>query len=130
MNCKPGDMAIVVKGDLSAGRIVRCVRLLSLGDTVKSKCGKTLHVSNAVPQGPLWLLEGYVCAEVNMARNVLEVPACPDSHLRPIRPSDAPDETLAWKPVPATPETAPAAPSTVEPVAWKRFTMPRREVTA
>lgn len=80
LNCKPGDMAIVVKsknGD-QIGRIVECIRLD--GERVFSD-GMTAFAWETAPS-----LVG------ESGRSTL----CPDHWLRPIRPGEGDDETLIW----------------------------------
>lgn len=86
MRCKVGDLAVIV-GGLFPENIGRMVDVLSWDadedmwlakavGSIRGIClGKVVEKSNA-----------YVCAD--------------DRHLRPIRPGDGQDETLAWKPVP------------------------------
>jgi len=80
MNCKPGDLAVVVRitdprAKKHLGRIVRVTQMLPLGGE------------------PLWWFEP-VIDEFVLAH---------DSSLRPIRDpgDDAQDETLQWLPVPS-----------------------------
>lgn len=94
LNCKPGDLAVVVAGERSAGRIVNCVRLVESGDAVTSKCGRkvSLRVSAAHPS---WHIEGYTFQGVTGGL-VLELPVAQDSGLRPLRANGGEDETLDW----------------------------------
>lgn len=84
MNCKPQELAIVVRTRCGnqVGKIVRCVRPIRFifSDMEETDC---------------WITEPML---TNGRR---EVP-CPDSWLRPIRDpgDDARDETLLWKPTP------------------------------
>lgn len=71
MNCKPGDLAIVVRGEpvKNLGRVVRCIKLeLLFGE-------------------PCWRVED------DDARFA-------DNCLRPIRDNDGEDETLIWAGLP------------------------------
>lgn len=82
MNCKPGDLAIVVRGlDLDPppkGAIVRLARISRVWSDA-------------------WELDPPVFCPVD-GREI----HVPDHHLRPIRPQadDATDETLTWLDVP------------------------------
>jgi hypothetical protein len=88
MNCKPGDLAIVVGGNglgydplKMRGRIVRCIRLLGadeLGDEYDEA-------------DPTWEVD----IEVIDPDSGLQV-GIEDDFLRPIRPDDGEDETLTW----------------------------------
>ena len=97
MNCKPGDLAVVVVGAHSAGRIVRCVRLMSLGEALWSKCNRHHGVVNAADQ--VWLIDGFV-RDSTPDGSLAEFSACRDAVLRPIRNpgDDAVDESKAWLP--------------------------------
>lgn len=85
LNCKPGDLAIVIAG------------------SPVENIGKIIKVTKLIPSyfGPAWEFEGSGllggCTEIT------------DYCLRPIRDpgEDAKDETLEWLPVP-TPEVAAA----------------------
>ena len=81
LNCKVGDLAIVVRSVAgNEGKIVRCLELLPSG------------IDGAHPrQGALWRTDralnrveesGLKCSPANL---------CPDSFLRPIRPLDEPE---------------------------------------
>jgi hypothetical protein len=98
MNCKPGDLAIVVDSDANnEGKIVRCVRL-SADNSVYSL------VTRRWEYGPVWEIEPHL---TNVFGRLCDY--CADNQLRPIRPQDdhATDETLLWLPVPSqTEETA------------------------
>lgn len=93
MNCKPGDLAIVVRGAKSGGRIVRCIRLVSMGAIMLTKCGRPVQLTGWTE--PVWALDGWVVFEIAPYGEV-EVPAAADSCLRPIRDpgDDAKDEML------------------------------------
>ena len=91
MNCKPGDLAVVVKsfaGNL--GRIVRCIRLRSEAATVRRPDGS--FVTDAI-----WEID--TCLPDFSGT---QGPFCQDSLLRPIRDpgDDAIDESLQWLRVP------------------------------
>ena len=89
MNCKPGDLAVIVRSERAPehiGKIVTCVRphiflgveCWEITPTLKNSTGGTAY----------W--------------------AVPDRQLRPIRDpgDDAQDETLEWLPVPRQDEVA------------------------
>lgn len=84
MNCKPGDLAVVVRSSgENLGRIVTCIRLATAAEFVSQ------NISTA--QGEMWLL-----AELTLHTGGRMKPYAPDSHLRPIRDNDGEDETLTW----------------------------------
>jgi hypothetical protein len=76
MNCKPGDLAVMVKSEAgNEGRIVRC---LSLTHASYRKFGS----------GPAWFTEPMLKNEDGKSLPTLDV--C----LRPIRPGDISDEEV------------------------------------
>lgn len=88
MNCKPGDLAVVIRSKCSdhIGMLVTVV-------------GPAL-----IPELGMWTIEP-----------VKPIPCpspfgwkCRDSSLRPIRDQPGQDETLTWAPVPAVKEGVPA----------------------
>lgn len=94
LNCKPKDLALVVSGEKSAGRVVKCIRLVQFGDTVFSKCGmkvRLMPTSNVAA----WHIEGHTFQDVGWDL-VLELPVAQDYGLRPLRPGEGEDETLTW----------------------------------
>jgi hypothetical protein len=84
MNCKPGDLAVIVKAvnPANLGQIVRCVSLLP-----RWAC--------AYPTGyrfaDCWRTEQPFRGWDGTLSTV-----CPDEALRPIRDQDGEDETLTW----------------------------------
>lgn len=84
MNCKPGDLAEYVGGDIWA---------------IDAYIGKRFIVLSAnVPDidgAAYWWVQPVFDAKKG---------DCADRHLRPIRPTDGQDETLTWKALPRTPE--------------------------
>lgn len=79
MNCKPGDLAIVVKSIAgNEGKIVRVLRL---------------HPSPPLQffDGPRWLIDQVLLDSLGRPIDHLA-----DRVLRPIRDSDREDETLTW----------------------------------
>jgi hypothetical protein len=94
MNCKPGDMAVVVVGE-NRGVLCRCLHLSGVSALASVLMGV---------QGPFWRVE-----LLSRAVNSLDEPLpaghlalIEDRRLRPIRDpgDDATDETLNWLPVP------------------------------
>ncbi len=74
MNCKPGDLAVIVSGKAFKAFIGRIVRVVAT-------------------DGFLW------STEESLDGNQYAI-LLPDSCLRPLRDNDATDETLLWLPVP------------------------------
>jgi len=90
MNCKPGDLAIVVKSAAgNEGKIVRCERLAS-----SLELKETLYN----PNYPTWVIDQPLKTKFGFYRAL-----APDFFLRPIRNpgEDAKDQTLEWLPVPS-----------------------------
>jgi hypothetical protein len=84
MNCKPGDLAVVVKADnvASIGRIVRCMSL------VPALLVRGRYRNRAAD---CWYTDVDVTTwDGSLSRY------CPDDCLRPIRDQDGEDETMAW----------------------------------
>lgn len=92
MNCKPGDLAIIIASSAgNEGKIVRCVRLLKANDYWFKPSGQ--RYADAT-----WEIDRLLPDYAGHLGNTIG-----DSQLRPIRdPSeDAKDETLEWLPVPS-----------------------------
>lgn len=96
LNCKPGDLAVIV-GPVStlslSGRIVQCVRLLEDGELVD---GFDWVVDVG---GPTWLIESSG-SPMLWGNDLVMRRAFADWRLRPIRDNDGEDETLQWLDVP------------------------------
>ena len=79
MNCKPGDLAIVVKSMCgNEGKVVECKRLLGAVEFADGEVRVSWELTQKLPVG-------------RHRHNIF-----PDAWLRPIRPSDGTDETLIW----------------------------------
>lgn len=88
MNCKPGDLAIVVGGRgleidplKMRGRIVRCIRILGPDDLL----------GRYDESDPTWEVDLDVRDPIDGVRVGID-----DNFLRPIRDNDGEDETLQW----------------------------------
>ena len=89
MNCKQGELAIVVKSFAgNEGKIVRCKKLL-LGH-------KQINQEMGVHYSPAWETESNFLGCFGGVHGILA-----DFQLRPLRDSDGEDETLQWAPVPS-----------------------------
>lgn len=101
MNCKQGDLAIVVGSDFGQnGMIVTCLRLLKTNEVVDN--------IRFLKPGVTWVVDRPLTyRSAHLGVRVAHI--APDEALRPIgKPSDDEvDETLLWLPVPST-ETADA----------------------
>ena len=100
MNCKQGDLAVVVRSFAGQeGKIVRCVKYVG-----------PINFDGAPAFPDCWRVDPplYVAADGRKAQWVA------DSCMRPIRDSKGDDETLAWAgakrapEVPAAPQLSPA----------------------
>lgn len=92
MNCKQGDLAIIIKANNpdNLGRIVQCVQYLGI---------RWLRYRNGISEEPCWLLDRpYMTFDGKPSQT------CSDNVLRPLRNPPGEDETLQWagKPVPIT----------------------------
>lgn len=88
MNCKKGDLAIVVKSVCgNEGKIVTCLELIDDLQWMKGD----------LPDGvePGWIIDTELIAFDGSKSNLAK-----DSALRPIRDQPGEDETLTWAPVP------------------------------
>lgn len=102
MNCKPGDLALVVKSKCgNEGKIVYVVR-----PATEEEYDSFVHKK----EGHHWWVEAKGALIFSTAGHGRRETCLPDARLRPIRDpgEDARDETLTWLPVPAqrTKETA------------------------
>lgn len=62
LNCEAGKLAIVLKTEVNAGRIVTPLRLLTSDDVLVSRCGNYTFQWDALTiafNGPLWILDGW-----------------------------------------------------------------------
>lgn len=95
MNCKPGDLAVLVKSFVNnEGRIFRCIRLASERE-VKANC--------------FWVYPNAWVIDTPLLTNTGNFVAMAyDQHMRPIRDpgEDAQDESHAWLPPVPTKEHA------------------------
>jgi hypothetical protein len=85
MNCRPGDMAVIVNGG-------------QFHSEHEGKIVQVLHLLSPTADGPLWAYQPPLMS----SKFRVVIPGVEDIVLRPIRDpgDDATDETLAWKPVP------------------------------
>lgn len=110
MNCKPGESAFVVRSTLPGGGpnvvppelvglIVTVGRLLPpmLGQPI----WRLRESISFVAQHKAWASKSNGAMVCVVPGRSYQVNALPDACLLPIRPSDEPDETLAWPPVPS-----------------------------
>lgn len=99
MNCKQGDLAVIVDSDVgNCGKIVRCVSLH--GSRTHDLDGLKFDGYSSIR----WVIDPPVsCGWVGGGFGNLYT--IEDQDLRPIRPTDGEDETLSWKAVPKQPET-------------------------
>lgn len=89
LNCKPGDLAVLVRSVCgNEGKLCRCERFL--GKVLFRWLDGTLSVM------PAWKVDRAFLVSSGRMNDVV-----PDCFLRPIRPSDDPDETLTWAGLPA-----------------------------
>ena len=105
MNCKPGDLAVIVDSHKnnpdSAGAICEVVCSVSFGDVTLPN-GTPSYYSRTEPG---WVIKLHSKVMVKWWDGVMrraEYACCPDSKLRPIRDNPGQDETLTWLDVPST----------------------------
>ena len=81
MNCKPGDLAIIVDGGSYPEVIGKIIKCESLDEP------SMLH-------GPMWFTDGSIFSRKG------KITAIADKCLKPLRDNPGQDETLNWLPVP------------------------------
>lgn len=87
MNCKEGDLAVVIRNDYGeAGKIVTCIRLAGQNDLVQHNVRD--------PAEPVWVID------FHLKNSRSRAPLARDCSLRPIRDQTGEDESLVWKDVP------------------------------
>lgn len=91
MNCKPGDLAVVVGGVASLGKVLTCLRLATQAEL------EALWFQDDVP---VWIVDRTL--ETLSGRRLSLAPDC---MLRPIRPGDITDEEVCDLYAPKLPET-------------------------
>lgn len=90
MNCKPGDLAIVVQSRIgNLGKVVRCIRLATDADL---KAQKVMSLNE-----PYWVIEGTLTAMCIVTSEVGEVSVCPDAILRPLRGNEPETDVVTDK---------------------------------
>ena len=90
MNCKQGDLAVIVRSTHGhEGKIVRC---LAVYVGYSTYYGKRLHSPS---ESIVWLLD------TTLNKGDQENNLANDCCLRPIRDQDGQDETLTWLDVPS-----------------------------
>lgn len=94
LNCNQGDLAVVVRSECgNEGKIVRCLRAALPGEIHKSEC-KTAEIEIATLG--CWVVDQLLEWKMNpLARSTKHFLA-KDAVLRPLRPGEGDDETLAW----------------------------------
>lgn len=82
MNCKPGDLAVIVRSTdgQAVGRFVECLQM----------------DGNHSEFGPIWRVRTEGRGIVTIHGTLAIVLHMPDAWLRPIRPDEGEDETLTW----------------------------------
>lgn len=81
MNCQPGDLAIIIKSFAgNEGKIVRCIKFIG------SACSE---LGNLYCGTDYWLIDTHI-----QATDGSTGPVARDCYLRPIHPTDEPDEML------------------------------------
>ena len=99
MNCKQGDLAIVVrskKGSQQIGKIVRCVRLAP--GTVKSTDGDFINLN--IDCGDWWEVD-VPLRLFSKAKGEVLANYCPDYSLKPLIDGDGEDEIISIAGIPS-----------------------------
>lgn len=99
MNCKPGDLAVVVRSaNGNEGKLVTCIRLATSHD---------LAIADVFRVDPVWVIDRQLLATNEYRQKRCHVHLCPDENLRPIRPQPDDAEDLRFADLP-TKQGAPA----------------------
>lgn len=99
MNCKPGDLAVVIGPGITpgiVGRFVTVIRPAVMGERFPSDIG-TIRWTGDVPA---WVVESanplpWLASKSNRLHH-MNRRAIGDAYLRPIRDQPGEDETLTW----------------------------------
>lgn len=104
MNCKQGDLAFIVNSTQHPevnGMIVRVIRRIIPGEALRLSNGKGVRVR--FDRTADWLIESegsllpyFSDRDGRLEKHYVTQRPFGDRYLRPIRGSDAPDETLVW----------------------------------
>ena len=87
MNCREGDLAVVVGGERTRRNVGRVVRVIALAGPE--------DFDPLVPRDRCWRVDTPMRWDSLLFGSVM-CPVAPDEYLRPIRDNDGEDETLAW----------------------------------
>lgn len=80
MNCKPGDLAIIVRSEFgNSGKIVTCLRLASYAEVPADMQWRDF---------PVWIVDRNIPGTCSSGPHIW------DDYLRPIRPNDGEDEMI------------------------------------
>jgi len=90
MNCKPGDLAMVVRSysGLNYGRVVRCIRTVTVQEVVNALRRGGIKAVHDGRQEVYWAIEGSMLVRGVRTNRSIEVPFAPDSSLKPLPPMD------------------------------------------
>ena len=110
MNCKPGDLAIIIRGHRPGSTFVGTI--VEVLDVQRHQSVFGLVWNVRFPRA----LVGVAVSKTGLhlgPSGLSAVHGVPDAWMKPIRDQPGADETLEWAPVPAldVPDTAPAAPA-------------------
>lgn len=105
MNCKPGDLAVIVRGEKYCGRLVEVLKLAIEARFILPDG----YPAYGEPSGTHWLVK-FVGGKINAPTGLYGEAAAgsrmtsyavvEDYGLRPLRDNPGTDETLTWAPVP------------------------------
>ena len=97
MNCKPGDMAVIVRSKFTPHLIGRIVEVLYMAPSYGSFClpNGQLH-AQLVDKRPRWVckFQNPVSAPTDIGQRLTDYAPVPDEVLRPIRDQPGDDEML------------------------------------
>jgi len=101
LNCRPNDLALIVRGKFIVGRVVRCIRIAH-HDEIRAHLVKSPGTGSPRP-GVYWLIDQpipWFWGPVDDRRHFAALPFVLDANLKPLRDDPGQDETLTWKSLP------------------------------
>ena len=100
MNCKPGDLAVVVRSNFgNCGKLVRVIGPSPLNGKplgTKAEIAGGKFQVKSYPSAFSWVIEALGQPLVKESGKSYQICPAGDHHLRPIRDQDGQDETLTW----------------------------------
>lgn len=104
MNCKPGDLAVILgESKVAPGSMGRFCTVLYAAPMGEFRFPDGVLSDARNSSQPFWVIEfqnPLIIGRTDGTKKPAKYACCPDSRLRPIRDNDGDDETLQWAIVP------------------------------